>query len=261
MSNITRSQSSSQSFTAEMTAAIETAISKHMTSFTSTITALTSEIAALKASLQQKDTRITELQERIDQHVERIDQLEAAAGEPQGERVEQLELQLDALEQYGRRLNIRVDNVPQLADESIPALEKKVLELLNDAGAPIKTADVVRLHRIGQLRHNPRNAADAPKCSQVMVRLNNWRAREAAHLARNAARTKGHAIRQDLTRPRREVIAEANDAIRSWGPSDEPVYCYANINCEVTMRRGRETKRINCDADLRHAIRFFKPRN
>ena len=62
------------------------------------------------------------------------------------------------------------------------------------------------------------------------------RAREIAHNARNEARVKGHAIKQDLTKYRRELIAEANVAIR-----------------------GREVRRFNNDGDLQLALGFFKP--
>lgn len=257
------SQTRSQSFTEEIQIAIEASISKHMATFTTTLTStiasLTSEIASLKASLTQKDDRIAKLEERIV-----LLEATPTPSHADAERIEHVEIAQDALEQYGRRMNIRVDNVPQLtgdARESSAALEVKVLELLNAAGAPIKSEDIIRLHRLGQLRHNPRNGPDSPKCSQVIVRLNNWRARESAHLARNTARTQGHPIRQDLTTTRREIISNANETIRTWGPlGGEPVYCYANINCQITMRRGRETRRISCNDDFDRALDFFKPR-
>jgi hypothetical protein len=154
-------------------------------------------------------------------------------------------------------MNIRLDNVPEQANETPAAVERKALEMLAEAGADVKAADVVRSHRIGRLRLDPDTQSMR---GQVILRLANWRARESAHLARNTARTKGWPIRQDLTKPRRELISDANAAIREWGNvRGEPTYCYANINCVVTMRCGRNTRKIHGEDDLKDALRHFKP--
>jgi hypothetical protein len=266
----TRSSTSNELFTEEMKLAVseivEAALERQTVVFSASIQTLTTEISDLKSRLTQKDFHIQQLKIRIEQ-------LEAAgpgsgpagpAGDTSAltERIAQLEFDHDALEQYGRRMNIRLDNVPELANETPDALEKKALELLSAAGAAITSSDIIRMHRIGRLRPDP----DQPqsKRGQVIIRLSNWKARESAHLSRNKARDMGHPIRQDLTQPRRELIAEANAAIRAWDPStrgnlQEPVYCYANINCVVTMRCGRNTEKILCDDDLQRALEFFKP--
>ena len=252
----------SQAFTEEMKAAIETAIVKHLSKsdqirsdelskFSLTIAGLTNEICDLKRSLVLKDNIISKLETQVAQLETRPDTSNLLA------RIDQLEADHDSLEQYGRRLNIRVDNVPFLQGESPASLEGQVLGLLASAGAEIAASDVLRLHRSTPLR--AKEGPDTTKFSQVIVRLNNWKARESAHNSRNAARVKGHAIKQDLTRARREMIAEANAAIRTWRELDEPVYCYANINCQVVMRRGRAVRRIHSTGDLKDAIAFFKP--
>ena len=114
-------------------------------------------------------------------------------------------------------MNIRLDNVPELDNETPAALEKKALEMLAEAGAAVKASDIVRMHRMGPLRL-PDTRREVPgqrldpqrKRGQVIIRLSNWAARESAHLARNTARAKGFPIRQDLTKPRRDLIADAD---------------------------------------------------
>ena len=244
---------STRAFTEEMKVAIEAAISKHMTSFASSLVALTSEIADLKRSMSLRDDKIASLELKIQQLETRPDSSRLAA------RIEQLEADHDDLAQYGRRLNIRLENVPVHSDETPAALETQVLGLLSDAGAGIQPADVQRLHRSTAPR-TKEGSGNATKYSQVIIRLNNWKARESAHNARNTARVRGHAIKQDLTRSRRERITEANATIRAWPASQEPVYCYANINCQVVMRRGRTVRRINSADDLKNALTFFSPR-
>ena len=244
---------SPNAFTEEMRVTIEAAIDKHMTSFQATITALTSELKELKESLTQKDNRIAELEQRI------LQLEDSPPDNPLHARIAQLEAEHDALEQYGRRLNVRVENVPLLADESPTTLQDQVLGMMTAAGAAISPADVLRLHRSTAPRSKPGESA---KSSQVIVRLNNWRARESAHQARNTARVRGHPFKQDLTKVRREWISEAHAAMREWpqqGASQEPVYCYANINCQVVMRRGRSVERIHCHDDLQSALRHFRP--
>jgi len=236
--------------------AIEASISSHMTQLGVSISALTSEIADLKQSLLQKDNHIEELSQRI-VVLESRPNTRSDATRVLEERVNQLEGDLESLEQYGRRMNIRVENVPLLAQETPASLETQVLGLLQEAGAAIEPRDVTRLHRSSALRM--RDGATS-KSSQVIVRLSNWKARESAHLARHTARTQGHLIRQDLTATRREIIAEAQTAIRGWParPGDL-TYCYANINCGVVMRRGPTVRSINNPADLAMALDFFRP--
>ena len=245
------SSTRSQTFTEEMRAAIQSAVSQALVTHTQTLSDLKSEIASMKHSLIQKDNRISELEQRIEQ-------LGARSDTHLLERVQLLESAHDSLEQYGRRLNIRIENVPEIPDETPLLLETKVLGLLSAAGACISPSDVQRLHRSTALRSRNDSSRSDARSSQVIVRLNNWKARESAHNARNTARSQGHPIKQDLTSIRREMIAEANVAIREWTVS-EPVYCYASINCQVVMRRGRTVRRINSEDDLKSALAFFRP--
>jgi chromosome segregation ATPase len=234
---------------------VNTALENQSVKFAASIATLTAEISQLQRRLQQKDDHIKEL-------TTRIEQLEAGGGGGDNnallERISDLEYEHDELEQYGRRMNIRLDNVPEQENETPASVERKALEMLAEAGEIIKSSDVVRMHRLGQLR--PDRDQPQRKQGQVIIRLNNWAARESAHLVRNAARTKGYPIRQDLTKNRRDMIAEANAQIREWGnPRGDPVYCYANINCVVTMRCGRSTQKIHCEEDLKNALRHYKP--
>ena len=100
---------STRAFTEEMKVAIECSISKHMltmtassSAMTASISALTAEIGELKQSLTQRDAKIASLEQKIAVLEARPDTSRFIA------RLEQLEADHDDLEQYGRRLNIRV---------------------------------------------------------------------------------------------------------------------------------------------------------
>ena len=234
--------------------AIKIAVAEAVKPFIDSITRLSDDTAVVKLQLDQKDTVITQLEARIAQLETRPDNSILQ------ERVDQLEAAHDGLDQYGRRMNVRIENIPFDEGETPASLQTSVLEKLNAAGAKIAPADVMRLHRSTALRRRPGDSPTAPRSSQVIVRLTNWRARESAHLARNQARVNGHAIKQDLTQSRRELISEAHAAMRDWAQSATPVYCYANINCKVVMRRGREVEQIHSHADLERVLDLFHPR-
>ena len=217
--------------------ALPPAVQTAMQPFLEKLEGLTSRLDGLASEVAAKDSAIRILEERCTQ----------------------LEIDHDALEQYGRRMNVRVENVPVSDGESPASLQSQVINILKEAGAVIDTSDVVRLHRSTAARARE-NVCDGKKTSQVIVKLNNWRARESVHFARNAARVNGHPVKQDLTQRRRELITEANVAIRAWGQLSTPVYAYCNINCEPTMRRGREVERFQTMDDMKLALDVFRPR-
>ena len=156
--------------------AIKIAVAEAVKPVIDSITRLADDIAELKLQLSHKDTMITQLEARIAQLETRPDNSSILQ-----ERLDQLEATHDGLEQYGRRLNVRVENIPFIEGETPVSLQSQVLEMMNAAGAQIAPADVMRLHRLTALRRKPGSPDSPMRYSQVIVRLTNWRARESAH--------------------------------------------------------------------------------
>ena len=168
-----------------------------------------------------------------------------------------MEVANDAHDQYGRRMNFCIENIPFNEGETIDSLGTQVLGILQEAGARIDQNDVVRLHHSTPLCVKE-NVYDSRRCSQVIVRVGNWRTRESVHGARNAARAKGlHPIRQDLTKFRRELLSQANDAIRDFGELRVPVWAYVNINCQTVLRQGKEVRKFGTESELQDALAHF----
>ena len=229
-------------FRIEIRSTIHAAISAAIAPLSASVTALTAQVAAMESKLLEKETRIKQLD---------------STNQLLRERVESMELATDNLDQYGRRMNFRVENIPFTEGETIDSLGKQVLGILEAVGAPVDPKDVVRLHRSTPLRSRE-NVCAGVKCSQVIVRVGTWKTRERVHLARNAARAKGlHLIRQDLTKPRRDLLTKANDAIRDFGATRVPVWAYANINCQPVLRQGKEVRRFSTESELRDALDHF----
>ena len=90
------------------------------------------------------------------------------------------------------------------------------------------------------------------------MRLNNWRARESAHITRNTARDHGNAIRQDLTQSGRELLQRARERIGELidqhGPRNPLIYAYANINCEPTIRCANRSRKFVNEDELDEAF-------
>ena len=233
---------SMEEFRSEIRATVRSAISAAIAPLSDQIRDLFQKVSELEAKLAAKDDRILQLSSTNKQ-------LQA--------RVADMEVANDALDQYGRRMNFRVENIPFNEGETIDSLGTQVLGILQEAGARIEPNDVVRLHRSTPLRAKE-NVCGGRRCSQVIVRVGSWRTRESVHSARNAARAKGlHPIRQDLTKFRRELLSQANDAIREFGELRVPVWAYANINCQTVLRQGKEVRKFGTESELKDALDHF----
>ena len=246
-------------FTENMKTFINAAISEAVLKATDTlnmkIDGLISRIGLLEETIRCKDAHIDKLEADI-AVCRRVNQ--------------QLKVSHDDLEQYGRRMNVRVENVPYSDGETDGQLRDKLLAIFDKAGAHVSAGDIVRHHRSGRLREKDsrRNGevpeedgggGPQPKYGQCIVKVNTWRARESLHLARKKAREQGNPIKQDLTKRRLDLVMKARNMMDGWETFEPPVYAYANINSDLVMRRGKEVKKFNNDNELTDALEFFGP--
>ena len=116
--------------------------------------------------LKAKDAEISTLKTDLKESKKQVQALET--------KVKKLSNGLNDLEQYGRRLNLRLNNVP-LPDSS--KCEEVVLKTLNEAlpmeAEPFTSNDIDRCHPIGKVnRKNNR---------QVIIRFSSYRARAKAY--------------------------------------------------------------------------------
>ncbi len=257
MSTNTRQQKQQQQPSAdEILASIKAEIAKHIEPLSNNILRLTNQLEVLEGRLFDKDERIVELEAKVAslQHT-----LAGVREEVRSNRSEN-----DALEQYGRRMNFRVEGVEVQADETPDSLQEQVVSILQNAGASISHGDIIRSHRTGKPRFRDDDGGSQSdrrvKVGQVIVRVNKWKVREDIHNQRKAVRAAGHPVKQDLTKRRRGLVTDAFDAIKAWGKLPVPVWAYANINCVPTMRRGNEAMKFTTREELQDALDHFKPR-
>ena len=201
----------------------------------------------------------TEHDNKIAEMAEQISDLEAKVARHKKKRVKG-ELALDDQEQRGRRWNVRIPKVPVLPDETNTSLKTQLVKILSDAGAQIGLQDVVRCHRSGKTAPLE-ESQDPQEYGQCILAVDRWDVRESLHLARKKAFANGYGIRQDLTKHRLGLLTSARDTIKTWNIPKEAtqVYAYANINCDLVMRKDKQVRRFHDKKSLMDALEFFAP--
>ena len=118
----------------------------------------------------------------------------------------------------------------------------------------------MRCHRSGKTA--PLEDSDDPQeYGQCILAVDRWDVRESLHLARKQAHANGFGIRQDLTKFRLGLLTSARETISSWNIPKEAVqvYAYANINCDLVIRKDKYVKRFNDKKSMNDALQFFQP--
>ena len=98
---------------------------------------------------------------------------------------ERLSSDLEELCQYGRRLCLRIDNVPVLERESSEEVLKSVKSLIEKSGEVIPDSTLDRAHRIGPAYINKEKG----KCENIIVRFSTSRLRKLFCRARKKIKT------------------------------------------------------------------------
>ena len=101
-----------------------------------------------------------------------------------------LECENEELEQYGRRLCLRIGGVPSVEIENSDDILDKVKSLITEFGCEIPDAVIDRAHRIGKgYKNKTRNVP----CKSIIVRFSTFRHRN---------KLKNAKVRLDLTKKR-----------------------------------------------------------
>ena len=143
------------------------------------------------------------------------------------ERITTLELEKDDLEQYGRRVCVRIDNVPVESKETADSVYEKVGEFFREACPDIPVSCIDRAHRIGSEYKSYRNKK---KCCRIIVRFMSFRHRTMFY--RNRKRLKDVRIKLNLTKCRYRILKDAIDLAKEHPDLD---YVFADVNCRLKI--------------------------
>lgn len=137
------------------------------------------------------------------------------------QRVAKLELENDALEQYGRRNILRISGIKEQSDEETDDI---VLQLANDLDVPMTKQDIDRSHRVGKLDTRTQSGGTGrmrKPVRDIIVKFSTYNARHRLFQKRKELREtdnellKSVYLNEDLTKFRSEILFEARSLRRA----------------------------------------------
>ena len=139
------------------------------------------------------------------------------------------QVQNEEIEQYGRRLCLRIDGVPTVKDETSDDVLKYTNSLFTEAKVDIPENVVDRAHRIGPTYTDKKSNK---VCKSIIVRFTTFRHRTMFFRARKNLK-KGVKVKLDLTKSRYNLLKQANEHVDEV-PSIK--FCYADVNCRLRVK-------------------------
>ena len=216
-------------------------------------TLLEEKLATLKDNIvEELKTSIVELfEEKLRERDERIEILESHVSLLQN-NVQKLkdayDDKVDELEQYGRRLCLRIDNVPFKENETSDEVLQIVKEKITEAECDIPEAVLDRAHRIGL----PYVLTESKvKVQSIITRFTTFRHRTLFYRNRKKLGD-GVKIKLDLTKHRYRTLQGARDVADKV---NSVKFVYADINCRLKVRFNDDTEKFfDSLANLRDII-------
>ena len=172
-------------------------IKKQLSSINETVT-------AVKADLQNVNRRLKEVEEDQQLHRLDIDHCAEMIGRVE-DRLHEVEKKTEHQEQYSRRENVILHDLPEQGDESYQTVRKRVIGLFNNnvKDKNWQDSDISRAHRLGN------HSAKKPR--PVIVRFNQFQDKLTALKAREELRKAGIGIASDLTNLQRKELASLRE--------------------------------------------------
>ena len=129
----------------------------------------------------------------------------------------------EELEQYGRGLYLRIDDVPTQTNESSDDALDSVKSLFKETNVDIPELVIYRAHRFGS---RYLDASSNNYCKSMIIRFTTFLYRNMLYRAKNKLK-RGVKIKLDLSKSRYDLLKRAIDHVKEV-PSIK--FCYADIN-------------------------------
>ena len=137
------------------------------------------------------------------------------------------EIQTDDIEQYWRRLCLRVDNVPVKEGETPKDLEDELWKDFESMGLDLPEFSVDRAHRIGR-----KFKVEKKDENGVIVRFTSWKSKTEVYRNR-IKKSKSLRYKADLTKRRVNLLEKARQSTKHMNGID---YVFADINCRLNVK-------------------------
>lgn len=116
-------------------------------------------------------------------------------------------LEVDRLEQYSRRNNLRFFGLPETIGENTDMLILEVIK--SKLGLDMSLSDIERSHRVGIPNNDVRN--NRPRA--ILVKFCSYRNRQQLLNRKRFLKNTGFFINEDLTRNRQQLLREVSDKL------------------------------------------------
>ena len=139
----------------------------------------------------------------------------------------ELKASQDELEQYGRRLSIRIDGVPVAENETSNNVLQNVRSITEESSSEIPDVAIDRAHRIGKAYTDKTSGV---KCKSVIVRFTSFRHRTMFHHSRKNLK-RNVKVKLDLTK-KHLIFTEAMQVVKN---NEAVKFVMADINCRLKV--------------------------
>ena len=165
------------------------------------------------------------------------------------------EAKYDDVEQYGRRLCLRVNDVPVTKDETSQEVEDKLREEFVKMGLNLPDNAIDRAHRIGrkyqvQQESDNANVTGVITKQQVIIRFTSWRFRTEVY--RKRKNSKKFKFKIDLTKRRFMLLKNAKQTTKDVEGVDY-IFCYVNCRLNIKFMDGR-VRAFNSESEVASLI-------
>lgn len=209
---------------------------------------------SLKELVERNASTLHDIQVTIENKLTEIDHLQSEVGK-QKETISSLTSNLNSLEQYTRRNNIRIFGVAEQRDENTDQLVSQVAEKL---GVRVAPTDIDRSHRVGPPPSQDHAYADAlrstsgkskHKARPIIVKFTSYKIKKAIMNERRKLKGSKTVIAEDLTKSNARLLTAAytnRNTTAAWSID-------GRIFAVVKDANNREKKKvITCLSDLNH---------
>ena len=161
---------------------------------------------------------------------------------------DQLEKRVDDMEQYQRRLCLRINGIPCANDESAEDCLQKVKSLVkNDLKVDVPDLAFDRAHRIGKVSQEKEKGKTY---QSIIVRFTTWRHRTIVFRARK--NTRKVRIKLDLTRKRIKLLEQANEML----DETDGFFAMADVNCRLCLKLDDGFHYFETENDLKELLKY-----
>lgn len=197
---------------------------------------------ATKSCINQLGKAISTQNEKIQILEDKVAVLESC--------IDQLAKNIEAQEQYNRRLCLRISGikVPRSGKETAEECLKKVNAVFKELKVDIPDAVLDRAHRIGKPK-----MVGKMKVQQMIVRFTTWRHRTLVYRARKSS--KKYKIHLDLTKPRLDMLIKANELL----DENDEMFVFADVNCRLCAKTNEGFKYFETFGEFQEILRKEKP--